>query len=208
MGARSRLADGRLVFNNEVFYYLYDNLLTQAFNAATGTNFLTNADTVIYGWQSDLAYAPASLENTQFRFSLGYLHARYDDFLEDSLDVFNDNQMQNAPDWTATLGIVHDWMMSAGAFIRADLVSRYESGFWGNFSHSPGMYQASYTKTDLALTWHSGTGRWTAGVWLKNFENADVQAAAATGNPITDPGPGAPFLEAPRTWGVRVTLNL
>lgn len=208
VGARSRLADGRLVFNNEVFYYLYDNLLTQAFNAATGTNFLTNADTVIYGWQSDLAYAPASLENTQFRFSLGYLHARYDDFLEDSLDVFNDNQMQNAPDWTATLGIVHDWMMSAGAFIRADLVSRYESGFWGNFSHSPGMYQASYTKTDLALTWHSGTGRWTAGVWLKNFENADVQAAAATGNPITDPGPGAPFLEAPRTWGVRVTLNL
>ncbi len=208
VGARSRLAGGRLVFNNEIFYYLYDNLLTQAFNAATGSNFLTSADTRIYGLQSDIAYAPARLENTQFSFSLGYLNARYDDFLEDSLDVFNDNQMQNAPDWTVTLGVVHDWLLPSGASIRADLSSRYESGFWGNFSHSPGMYQASYTKTDLALTWHSGDGRWSAGLWGKNLENSDVQSAAATGNPLTDPGPGAPFLEAPRTYGVRVTLNL
>ena len=208
VGLRNRLADGRLVFNNEIFHYTYDNLLTQAFNAATGTNFLTNADTIIYGWQSDLAYAPARLENTQLRFSLGYLHARYDDFIEDSLDVFNDNQMQNAPDWTATLGIVQDWHLASGAFVRADLVSRYESGFWGNFSHSAGMYQASYTKSDLTLTWHSRSGQWSAGLWVKNLENADVQAAAATGNPVTDPGPGAPFLEPPRTYGVRVTLNL
>jgi iron complex outermembrane receptor protein len=208
VGVRSRLADGRLIFNNEVFHYVYDNLLTQAFDAATGTNFLTNADTRIYGWQSDLAYAPASLESTQFRFSLGYLHARYDDFLENSLDVFNGNQMQNAPDWTATLGIVHDWNLQSGGYIRADLVSRYESGFWGDFAQSPGLYQASYTKTDAALTWHDNAGRWSAGIWVKNLENADVQAAAATGNPVTDPGPGAPFLEPPRTWGVRVTLSL
>lgn len=207
VGARSRLLGGRLVFNNEVFYYVYDNLLTQAFNAATGTNFLTSADTVIYGWQSDIAIAPVSLENTQFTFSLGYLHARYDDFLEDTLDVFNDNQMQNAPDWTATLGIVHDWTLPSGAYIRADLSSRYESGFWGNFSHSPGMYQASYTKTDVAVTWHCATGRWSAGAWIRNLENADVQSAAATGNPLTDPGPGAPFLEAPRSYGVRATFS-
>jgi iron complex outermembrane receptor protein len=208
IGTKSRLLDGHLVFNNEVFYYVYDNLLTQAFNAATGTNFLTNADVKIYGLQSDLVFAPESMENTSFSFSLGYLHGRYDDFIEDSLDVFNGNQMQNAPDWTATLGIVHDWQLQSGATIRADLSSRYESGFWGDFSHSPGLYQASYTKTDVALTWHCGTGKWSAGLWVKNLENSDVQSAAATGNPFTDPGPGAPFLEAPRTYGIRVTLNL
>ena len=208
VGAKNRFLDGHLVFNNEVFYYIYDNLLTQAFDAATGTNFLTNADVKIYGLQSDLVFAPASMENTNFSFSLGYLHGRYDDFIEDSLDVFNGNQMQNAPDLTATLGIVHDWTLSSGAYIRADLSSRYESGFWGDFSHSPGLYQASYTKTDLALTWHCGTGKWSAGLWAKNLENSDVQSASATGNPISDPGPGAPFLEAPRTYGIRVTLNL
>ena len=208
VGAKNRFLDGHLVFNNEVFYYIYDNLLTQAFDAATGTNFLTNADVKIYGLQSDLVFAPASMENTNFSFSLGYLHGRYDDFIEDSLDVFNGNQMQNAPDLTATLGIVHDWTLSSGAYIRADLSSRYESGFWGDFSHSPGLYQASYTRTDVALTWHCGTGKWSAGLWAKNLENSDVQSASATGNPISDPGPGAPFLEAPRTYGIRVTLNL
>jgi iron complex outermembrane receptor protein len=103
---------------------------------------------------------------------------------------------------------VHDWRLQSGAYIRADLSSRYESGFWGDFSHSPGLYQASYTKTDIALTWHSPTGKLSVGLWAKNLENSDVQSAAATGNPISDPGPGAPFLEAPRTYGLRITLNL
>jgi len=208
VGAKNRFLSNHLIFNNEAFYYVYDNLLTQAFDAASGTNFLTNADVVIYGLQSDLAYAPASLENTRFTFSLGYLHARYEDFLEDSLDVFNGGQLQNAPDWTTTIGIVHDWPLRSGAYLQANLSSRYESGFWGDFSHSSGLYQASYTKTDLALTFHSGSGKWSLGLWGKNLENSDVQSAAATGNPISDPGPGAPFLEAPRTYGIRFTLNL
>ena len=208
VGAKNRYLDGRLVFNNEAFYYVYDNLLTQAFNAATGTNFLTNADVIIYGLQSDLALAPATMENTRFTFSLGYLHARYDDFVEDSLDVFNGSQMQNAPDWTATLGIDHDWRWQSGAYLRASISSRYESGYWGDFSHSAGMYQAAYTKTDAALTLHSGSGKWSLGLWVKNLEDQDVQSAAATGNPFTDPGPGAPFLEAPRTYGLRFNLNL
>jgi len=207
IGAKNRFMGGHLIFNNEAFYYVYDNLLTQAFNAATGTNFLTNADVIIYGLQSDLALVPASMENTRFTLSIGYLHARYDDFIEDSLDAFNGNQLQNAPDWTATIGIVHDWPLNSGASIQVDLSSRFESGFWGDFSHSSGMYQESYTKTDVALTYHSGSGTWSLGLWAKNLENQDVQSAAATGNPITDPGPGAPFLEAPRTYGLRFAVN-
>jgi iron complex outermembrane receptor protein len=208
VGAKNVFLDGKLVLNNELFYYVFDNLLTQAFDAATGTNRLTNADVIIYGDQLDLLYLPSTLPDTRFSFSLGYLHARYDDFINDALDVFNGNQMQNAPDWTATLGIVHDWRLGSGGFIRADLSSRYESGFWGDFSHSPGIYQAAYTKTDLALTWHAPSEKWSAGVWVKNLENQDVQAAAATGNPFTDPGPGAPFLELPRTYGVRIVVQL
>lgn len=208
VGSKHRFLDGQLVLNNEVFHYTYDNLLIQAFDAATGTNRLTNADVNIYGDQLDLWYQPDSLPDTRFSLSVGYLHARYDDFLLDELDVFNDNQMQNAPDWTATLGIVHDWNLAGGARVRADLVSRYESGFWGDFAHSSGIYQSAYTKTDAALTYHAADDRWSVGLWVKNLEDQDVQAAAATGNPFTDPGPGAPFLEAPRTVGLRFAVNL
>ena len=208
LGAKSRFLDGQLVLNNEFFYYTYDNLLTQAFDAATGTNRLTNADVIIYGDQLDMVLTPKRMPDTRFALSLGYLHARYDDFLIDALDVFNDNQLQNAPDWTATVGIVHDWQLATGDTVRFDLSSRYESGFWGDFSHSPGLYQQAYTKTDIALTYLPQRSSWSIALWAKNLENQDVQSAAATGNPLTDPGPGAPFLEAPRTYGVRLTIGL
>jgi len=208
VGTKNRLLDGQLMLNDEIFYYIYDNLLTQAFDAATGTNRLTSADVIIYGNQLDLELAPERLPNTRFRLSVGYLHARYEDFALDSLDVFNNTQMQNAPDWTVTFGLVHDWEFASGAYLQADLSSRYESGFWGDFSHSSGLYQESYTKTDLAFTYHSESGTWSLGAWARNLEGQDVQSAAATGNPVTDPGPGAPFLEAPRTYGIRFTMNL
>jgi iron complex outermembrane recepter protein len=208
VGAKNRFLGGQLLLNNEIFHYRYDKLLTQAFDAATGTNRLTNADVTIYGDQLDLALAPDTTPDTRFTLSIGYLHARYDDFLVDELDVYNGTQMQNAPDWTVTLGISHDWLLGSGARIRADLGSRYEGGFWGDFSHSSGIYQAAYTKTDLSLTWYPQNNRWSAGLWVKNLENQDVQAAAATGNPLTDPGPGAPFLEPPRTYGLRFALQL
>jgi len=207
VGIKNYFLDGQLMLNDEVFYYTYDNLLTQAFDAATGTNRLTNADTIIYGNQLDVVLGPNNMPNTRFRFSVGYLHARYDDFLEDSLDIFNGTQLQNAPDWTVIFGITHDWQLASGAYVRADLNSRYESGYWGDFSHSSGLYQKSYTKTDVSLTYHSRTDNWSVGLWVRNLEDQDVQSAAAPGNPVTDPGPGAPFLEAPRTYGVRFTWD-
>ena len=207
-GAKNYFLGGQLLLNNEMFYYIFDNLLTQSFDAATGTNRLSNADVVIYGDQLDLALAPDSMSNTRFTLSLGYLHARYEDFLLDSLDVFNGGQLQNAPDWTATLGVFHSWNLPSGASIEASVSSRYESGFWGDFSHSSGLYQSGYTKSDMTLTFRPSGRNWSVGLWARNLENQDVQSAAATGNPFTDPGPGAPFLEAPRTFGIRFTLEL
>jgi len=207
-GIKNRLFDGQLTLNNEFFYYIYNNLLVQAFDAATGTNRLTNADTIIFGDQLDLVLTLNALPNTRVSVSAGYLHARYEDFLKDELDVFNKTQMQNAPDWTATAGIVHDWGLASGAYIRADISSRFESGYWGDFSHSAGLYQQQYTKTDVALTYHAANENWSIGLWVKNLEDQDAQSAAAPGNPLADPGPGAPFLEPPRTFGLRYLLQM
>ena len=206
-GARNRFLDNQLIVNAELFFYDYENLLTQAFDAATGTNRLTSADVDIYGIQLDTMLTPATWANTSLDVSVGYLHARYEDFIIDSLDAFNGNQLQNAPDWTVNLRLRHSWPLRAGAEVTADFATRYESGFWGDFSHSPGIYQESYTRSNVALTYRSGNERWSVGVWVNNIEDQPVQAAAATGNPFTDPGPGAPFLEPPRTYGLRIMYH-
>ena len=201
-GLKATYLDGRLVVNDELFYYDYSDLLTSAWNAALGANVLTNADSRIYGNQLDLSYAPG--ENTRVRLAVGYLNARYDD---SDLGVFDRNQMQNSPDWTLNLGLQHDFPMGNGGFLRAQFDSRYESSYWGNFMHSPGLYQDPYVKTDLSLTYHSASDAWTLGVWVKNLEDTDVQSAAAPGSTVFDPGPGATFLEPPRTFGIRFTMR-
>lgn len=207
-GTKNQFFDGQLVLNNEFYYYTYDNLLTQAWDAASGANHLRNADVTIFGDQLELAYMPEQTPNTQFKLSMGYLHGRYGEFSVDGLEAYEDSQLQNSPEWTFTFGIIHDFELDSGAYIRADITSRYESGYWANFLHSSGLYQEAYTKTDASLTYHSTNESWTLGLWVRNLENQDVQAIAATGNPVTDPGPGAAYLEPPRTFGLRYTLHL
>ena len=215
-GSKGRYLDGKLLLNVEAYYYQYDDLLTQAFDGGNGTNRLLSADTIISGFQVDLGYSPASLSNTDLKLSLGYLDANYDKFNTSSLtpdaaavvETFNGNQLQNAPDLTVTLGINQYWEMQSGAYFVLDISSRYESGYWGDFSHSSGLYQESYTKTDVNLAYHSSDDSWTIAIWAKNLEDQAVQAAAAPGSPIFDPGPGAVFLEHPRTFGVTYTLEI
>ncbi len=213
VGSKNRLFDNQVIFNTEAFFYEYDSLLIQSFNAENGTNFLTNADVEIYGLQLDLVLSPDAWAHTTMSLSTGYLHARYTDFIEDArspieIDAYNGNQMQNAPDWTVSLGVEHDWPLESGATLTANVNSRYESGFWGDFRHSAGLYQESYTKTDAALTYYSEDDQWSIGLWIKNLENQEVQAAAATGSSVFDPGPGAIFTEAPRTYGLRFSMNI
>ncbi len=203
-GTKNTFLDGRLILNNELYYYDYTDLLTQAWDAATASNRLTNTDATIYGDQFDLSYLPRN--STQLKLSVGYLHARYDDFVT-AVGDYTDYQMQYAPTWTIILGIVQDWDLQSSAYLRFQLNSRFESGFWGDFSHSPGIYQASHSKTDVSLSYHAANEAWSAGVWVRNVGDQDVQAASAPGSLYFDPAPGATYLEAPRTYGVRFTAN-
>ena len=102
---------------------------------------------------------------------------------------------------------MQDWDLNSSGYLRFQVNSRFESGYWGDFSHSPGLYQDSYTKTDASLTYHAANEAWTLGVWVKNIEDKAVQSAAAPGSPFSDPAPGAPFLEPPRTFGIRFSTH-
>jgi iron complex outermembrane recepter protein len=200
-GAKTTLADGRLRLNDEFFEYRYRDLLVQAFDAGTGALRLTNAQRVrIRGNQLDVGWRPAP--HTLLELAVGYLHARYERF-QIAAGNFDGLQLQNAPDWTINVGLAHDWVLSSGATLTARLRARYEDAFWGDFLHSPGLYQAAGTRTDASLTWAAAGRRYSAVLWAKNLENRAVQAAAATAN---DPGPGSTFLEAPRTYGLGVTI--
>ncbi len=202
-GLKATLLDGGLRISDEVFEYHYDDLLVQAFDAGTGALRLTNAQHVmIRGDQLDAAWRIAAHADAQL--AVGYLHARNEVF-EIPAGNFDGLQLQNAPDWTVNLGLMHHLPFESGGQLTTSIHARYEDAFWGDFLHSPGLRQASSIRTDVALTWHAASGRYSFGAWGRNLENKAVQAAAATAN---DPGPGNTFLDPPRTFGVTLTLSL
>lgn len=209
-GFKSRWLDDRLQVNNELFYYDYRDLLVQSFNLNTALLTTFNAEqTEIYGNQLDVLYQVTDAGRLDL--SVGYLHARYDEFLVPAdIDIgtpnrdFSGYELQYAPDWTLTAGYQHDFALGSG-YLRARVESRYESDFWGTFAQNRGTQQKAYTKSNASLTFYSGDERWSLGFWVRNIENEAVLAATTTGQfgPYADA-----FLEPPRTYGLRFTLSL
>jgi iron complex outermembrane receptor protein len=210
IGIKSRFLDERLQVNDEFFYYDYRDLLVQSFNLNTGLLTTFNAQKVkIYGNQLDVLFQATSQD--LFNLTVGWLHAEYEDFLvPPDVNIGMDNRnfggytLQYAPEWTVSAGYQHDFEFSRG-YLRARAETRYESSFWGTFTHSRGTEQDGYTKSDASLTWYSDDADWSLGVWIRNIENEAVLAATTTGQY----GPyGDAFIEPPRTYGVRFTFGL
>jgi len=200
VGTKNRLLDGRLILNNEFFYYDYKNLMTQAWDASNGSLRLQNADkTKIWGNQLDMNFRATS--TTAARLNVGYLNTKYDKFNILGVD-YSGNSLQSAPKWTVSLGLTQDFDLSNGGRLTAEIDGRFESGFWGDFAHSAGFYQDSYTKTDASISYTPPSENWKISLWVKNIEDTDVQASGGVGG-LFDPGASAVFLEPPRTFGVR-----
>jgi iron complex outermembrane receptor protein len=214
VGFKSRLLDDRLQVNDEVFFYTYDNLIAAAYNTVTNANLTFNVDKAeIYGNQLDVTWLPTDLDRVSL--NVGYLHARTTDFQVppntvtwDGRTKFDGYQMQYAPDWTVSAAYSHDFYVGNG-YLRAAFSTRYESSFYADFSHTPGGKQDAYTKSDASLTWFSSDDRWSVGAWVRNIEDEAVIAATAGGSNFPPLNSAATaFLEAPRTYGVRLTLAL
>ena len=208
LGVKTRLLDGRLQINNEMFYYDYRDLLVQSFNLNTALLTTFNAGKVeIYGDQLDLLWQLS--ESDRLNFSVAYLHAEYLDFIvPPGIDIgeprrdFAGYQLQYAPEWTVSAGYQHDFQLAQG-YLRARAETRYEASFWGTFNHARGTEQLDYFKTNASLT-YVDNDQWTLGVWIRNAENVAVLAATTTGQF----GPyGDAFIEPPRTYGLRLTFG-
>jgi iron complex outermembrane receptor protein len=201
-GIKSRFFGGVVQLNVEGYYYSYKDLLQQSYDINAAFNPIFNAKkTEIYGTQIDLVVKPARTD--QFNLSVGYLHGTYINFVQPNGANYSGNSIAFAPDWTITAGYVHDFTLPSG-YIRARADARYESSYWGDFAHVQGDLLGNYWLVGGSLTYVSKNERWTLGIWGKNLANKAVPGSSALGG---IPGPGATQLDAPRTFGGRLTVN-
>lgn len=200
-GVKSRLLDNRLQVNVEGFYYQYHDLLLQAYDASKPYNPIFNATAENYGAQMDMVLQPT--EDGQLAGSVSYLHARSKKFAVPGLEQYENLSLPYAATWTINVSYHHDVHFASG-YVRPAADARYESGWWADFVHTPGVYQKATWRENASLTYFTESGAWSAGVWIKNITNKAVIAATAAAG---IPGPATAYLEEPRTFGGHVAFS-
>ncbi|MEQ9314600.1 MAG: TonB-dependent receptor, partial [Henriciella sp.] len=134
--------------------------------------------------------------------SVGYLDAQYDEFI----DAFGNNVadqrvIQNTPDWTANGRVSYDTPFSGG-----NLLLNTQLSYRGDSSQFevPGpLDQEAFTLWDASVRWETADGRWGFSLTGKNLTDEEYIVAGydfvTAGTPLGLEGTLTAFYGDPRT---------
>jgi iron complex outermembrane receptor protein len=210
LGSKNRFLDGILTANLELFYYDYKDFQLQ-FN----DGFVFGSESVparIMGGELQLGLNPgpddsltfsALVQNAEMLEKTGrYLR---NGLTTSTLVNVHGYQLPYAPTLTLRGSWSHSFQLGGGQRLVAQANILYSSNYWQSFTHDLYTNQKAYTKTDASLIYHARDDRWTLGAWVRNIENVAVIVGSSKSQ---GPGlTGAPYLQAPRTYGVTFGAN-
>ncbi len=224
-GMKSDLLDGRMRLNMAVFRNEYEDLQVsvQRPGAIRAESITTNvAKAEISGIEFETLFLPA--DNFQIGLNLGFMDSKYSDFCDDTNGAsaympsncggfeleFAPGQwliaedqthldLANAPDFSASLLLDYDILMSGGSTINLHGDVRYTDKYntWGR-SNDPLFYRDSVALVNANITFNDADDRYSLSAYVRNLTDEEViSGAVATGtNPITQ------FFQSPREVGV------
>lgn len=204
-GIKARLLDNRLRFNLAGFYYDYRDL--QLTKLVGLLSILTNAAKArIYGLELETEYRPD--DTVRLFFNGSWLHARFADFTNTDpgrpglglLDL-EGNKMPQAPDFSFTGGIDLHIPVGNGSITPSAEV-QYSSRIYFDEFNSRAISQAPFAKVNLSARYNLNSG-FSITAFVKNLTNRKTLATAYQSSSRLGYNING-FLEAPRTYGVRL----
>lgn len=141
-GAKLKLFNRKLRFNNSIFYYDYKNF--QAFQFQGIQSFVTNNDAYMYGAESEIASTP--LKGLDIMLGASYLKTKVKDVRTFNGQIL-DQRALNAPTWTVN-----------GLIRKSFDLGRNSLAFQYSFSHASKRYSSvdnSYAAELNAATIHN-----------------------------------------------------
>lgn len=214
IGLKSTFLDRALTFNLSAFYADYRNLQVSKVVPAVSTPtvmtiFENAAEATMKGLEAEIVVVPAA--GLQFDSSIGYLDARFDDYLSaNALELPNapirqlkGRRLPFAPKWSVAAGAQYTAELGNGAElrIRGDLnyKSRFFSDQYNNFRLSE-----TYTTVDANIRYTSPGRRFFGQLWVKNLTDEFYWAGSAANGTsrmiMGNPG-------EPRTYGATIGYN-
>lgn len=229
-GIRNRFFDNRFQANIEGFYWddknsqqshlTYDpsgNLQFETLNAAAAT---------IYGADIDLAARVTPADTVNLTMEL--LHARFDNFVYDiptanyapasvacavrpstnpgftAIDCSN-KPLPRAPNWAGTASYQHLFHLGGNGSLQAQVSFSFEAWHYIAVDYIPAERDPANIRTNLDLTYTPENGHWSIAGFVRNLTNQAVYMSSI--NTPAAPGLVYATVDAPRTFGVRLTAN-
>ena len=223
LGLKSNLADGRLQLEAAVFQNKTSDLQLSIFRATgAASSIIRNAGkATVRGAELEVQWRP--LDRLRLQGSYGYLHARYDEFIDKGVNVADDRAFVHAP--KNTFNIVADALLAHTDWGGLDLIADYN--WTDSFYTYPYQLKSSGPQYDptaavagdsqvrsygilnmrLALVdIPAGPARAEAALWARNL--TDYRHFTN----VIDFGPGfgsltSGYYPQPRTYGVELTVR-
>lgn len=210
-GAKTSWFDGRLVANAAFFYNNYTDIQVTSFGAdpvsGVFVSLFTNAAAAhSYGAELELAAQPT--KRVSLNASVGWLHARYDEFnilIGTVASDVSDRPLVNSPEWNASLGATYTVPISDTLNGVIHLDGAYRSRIATEITASPILTQSDYALVNASVGLRSANDRWEVRAGVQNLTD---HAVRTQGFNLADfPGVQVNFFSAPRTYDLRLTYR-
>lgn len=193
VGIKSRLLEGRMLFNATAYSYEFDNLQVSAFDPATTSFRIENAaSSTTEGVEIDTEFAAS--EQVTLRAQLGYNIGEYDKFpggpcwagqtaAEGCVGGTQDlsgHRRSFAPEWNGSVGFSSNHPMPGMPWslgVASDLI--YYDEVATQTADNPFSRQDDYWRWNLRATLASDDGRWEFSVIGKNLTNERYTGGSA-----------------------------
>ncbi|HRE42399.1 MAG TPA: TonB-dependent receptor [Terricaulis sp.] len=178
LGAKFSLFDGRVRINSDVFFAEYTDV------QIPGSVIIPGPPVTFVGTVTNAGAAEMTgleFEGTaQFTdhlsgaLSFGYIDAEYTEFIVGGVDVSNQRDVQNTPDWTGNASLTYSVPLTIGptpgtisftgsAAYRGD-TQQFEAAI-------PLLDQPAFWLYDAAVYWTSDNDRWRIGLYGRNLSD-------------------------------------
>ncbi len=207
IGSKNEWLHRRLIANGSIWYYDYKDYQASYPDIVGGAFALVTsnaASATLYGAELETRWR-ATRRDT---FSLGwsFIHSRFGRFVYTSVLTgpvnHSDQQLPNAPVWSADVGYSHVFELNDGATVTGSLTSHLTHGYWTTVERTLDSYQTSFTRTDAYLMYTSASGVWRVRVFGKNLEGTAVRTLG-----LANPFDAVLMLAPPRTYGLSVSAD-
>jgi iron complex outermembrane receptor protein len=202
IGAKATLWGGRARANTAIFFSDYTDVQIPGSVIIPGPSFVgtvTNAGAAeIYGVEFE--GTAQFTDNLSGALSVGYVSAEYTEFILNGIDVSEQRDVQNTPDWTGSAGLTYSVPLTLGT--APGEISFTGSGAYRSDTQQfefaiPLLDQPAFWLYDAAVYWTSDDDRLRLGVYGRNlgderyitsgynFPTVDSGVTAFYGNPRT-----------------------